>query len=161
MFNRLAATLARRSVAAAASRPAFAPSLARPAPSTAITTLRPFSDYGDDAPAGDAGKQKGTVKWFDARKGFGFLLPDDPDAAEVFVHHSAIHARGFRTLGDGEPVEFEVITEPNGRSKALNVTGPDGDYVQGAPRRMDDGYGGGGGGYGGGGGGGYGDGGGY
>lgn len=37
---------------------------------------------------------------------------------------------------DGEPVEFEVITEPNGRSKAFNVTGPDGSYVQGAPKRF-------------------------
>ena len=45
-------------------------------------------------------------------------------------------------LKDGEQVEFEVITEPNGRSKAFNVTGPDGSYVQGAPKRFNnDGFG--------------------
>jgi|EP00970_Alexandrium_tamarense_P001702 hypothetical protein len=48
---------------------------------------------------------------------------------------------------DGEVVEFEVMQEPNGKWKALNVTGPDGSFVQGAPRRMDGGGFGGGGGY--------------
>ena len=42
---------------------------------------------------------------------------------------------------DGEAVEFEVITEPNGRSKAFNVTGPDGSYVQGAPKRFNNDFG--------------------
>lgn len=43
-------------------------------------------------------KVKGTVKWFDAKKGFGFILPDD-GSTEIFVHHTSIHAEGFRTLG--------------------------------------------------------------
>lgn len=68
------------------------------------------------------------------------MVPDD-GSADVFVHHTAIHAEGFRSLGDGEAVEFEVITEPNGRSKAFNVTGPDGSYVQGAPKRFNNDFG--------------------
>mmetsp|Transcript_5436 Transcript_5436/g.12383 ORF Transcript_5436/g.12383 Transcript_5436/m.12383 type:complete len:147 (-) Transcript_5436:278-718(-) len=146
MFSLLASTAARRSLAIAT--PKSLP--------TSFGLRALFSDYA----GGDGGdKVKGTVKWFDAKKGFGFLVPDD-GTPDVFVHHSAIHADGFRSLGDGEVVEFEVMTEPNGKSKAMNVTGPDGEPVQGAPRRMDDGYGGG---YngGGGGGGGYSDGGGY
>merc|ERR1712048_79537 len=71
----------------------------------------------------------GTVKWFDSAKGFGFIIRDDGEG-DIFVHHSAIHAQGFRTLGDGEPVEFEIVDD-NGRPKAANVTGPGGEYVQG------------------------------
>ncbi|CAI9104722.1 OLC1v1003458C1 [Oldenlandia corymbosa var. corymbosa] len=94
---------------------------------------------------------KGTVKWFNDQKGFGFITPDD-GGEDLFVHHSGIQegAGGFRSLGVGEAVEFEVKEGDDGRIKAVNVSGPDGAAVQGAPR------GGGGGGYGGGGGGGYG-----
>ena len=61
-------------------------------PAAATTTsLRFFSDEISE-------KVKGTVKWFDATKGFGFLVPDD-GGADVFVHHTAIHAEGFRSLG--------------------------------------------------------------
>jgi len=69
----------------------------------------------------------GTVKWFDVRKGFGFIIPED-GSDEVFVHQSAIHAEGFRSLAEGEPVEYTTMTDPQGRSKAERVTGPDGGY---------------------------------
>jgi cold shock protein len=47
----------------------------------------------------------GTVKWFDVKKGFGFLL--NPDGKDVFVHYSAIEGDGFRSLKDGEKVEYQ------------------------------------------------------
>ena len=51
---------------------------------------------------------KGTVKWFDAGKGFGFITPDD-GGKDLFVHHSAIQSGGdYATLNDGQAVEFEV-----------------------------------------------------
>lgn len=76
----------------------------------------------------------GTVKWFDSKKGFGFIVPDD-GSEDIFVHQTAIHAEGFRSLAEGEPVEFSVIQDNSGKTKAENVTGPMGAYVQGAPRR--------------------------
>jgi CspA family cold shock protein len=56
----------------------------------------------------------GTVKWFDSKKGFGFLL--NADGKDVFVHFSSIEGDGFRALKDGEPVEFEQIEGPKGFS---------------------------------------------
>jgi hypothetical protein len=56
------------------------------------------SRFFSDGAASSNNKIKGTVKWFDATKGFGFLVPDD-GSADIFVHHSAIHAEGFRSLG--------------------------------------------------------------
>lgn len=48
----------------------------------------------------------GTVKWFDSKKGYGFISPDD-GSQDVFVHFSAIDAQGFRTLDEGQAVQFE------------------------------------------------------
>ncbi len=49
----------------------------------------------------------GTVKWFNANKGFGFIAPDD-GGEDLFVHHSEIKANGFRALDEGQKVEFEI-----------------------------------------------------
>ncbi len=55
---------------------------------------------------------KGTVKWFDVKKGFGFIQQDDGN--DVFVHHSNISGNGFKVLEDGESVEFEVVEGDKG-----------------------------------------------
>jgi CspA family cold shock protein len=54
----------------------------------------------------------GNVKWFDTKKGFGFIV--GPEGKDVFVHFSSIEGDGFRTLKDGEPVEYELITGAKG-----------------------------------------------
>jgi cold shock CspA family protein len=87
---------------------------------------------------GDA-VQKGTVKWFDTMKGFGFIMPDD-GSTDVFVHQTAIKTEGFRSLADGEAVEYKVEIDTNGRKKAVQVTGPGGEEVQGAPFRPSNDY---------------------
>jgi cold shock protein len=55
---------------------------------------------------------QGTVKWFNDQKGFGFITQDD--GPDVFVHHSAIDASGFRSLSEGDHVEFEVTQGSKG-----------------------------------------------
>ena len=61
---------------------------------------------------------QGTVKWFDDAKGFGFLQQDG--GQDVFVHHTEIQMQGFKTLAEGERVEFETTQGPKG-PKALKV----------------------------------------
>ncbi len=62
---------------------------------------------------------KGQVKWFDQKKGYGFITPEDGD--DLFVHYSAINGEGFKTLDEGDEVEFEVSQGPKGL-QATNVT---------------------------------------
>jgi CspA family cold shock protein len=62
--------------------------------------------------------ERGTVKWFNNAKGFGFIARDGQ--ADVFVHHTAIQADGFRTLEQGQLVAFEVVEGPKGL-QARNV----------------------------------------
>jgi CspA family cold shock protein len=63
--------------------------------------------------------RRGTVKWFDTLKGYGFIAPED-STQDVFVHYSAIRGIGYTTLNDGENVEFESIPDPRG-PKAIDV----------------------------------------
>ena len=65
---------------------------------------------------------KGTVKWFNDAKGFGFISAEGVEM-DIFVHHTSIQAEGFRTLSEGEQVEFELIQGPKG-PKAENVLRP-------------------------------------
>ena len=61
----------------------------------------------------------GTVKWFNDRKGFGFI--EQEDGPDVFVHHSAINSGGFRSLNEGDPVSFDIEQGQKGPA-AANVT---------------------------------------
>lgn len=63
---------------------------------------------------------EGRVKWFSAEKGYGFIERDD-GAGDVFVHFTAIESEGFRTLNEGDRVEFEIVQGPKG-AQAANVT---------------------------------------
>ncbi|MDH4043205.1 MAG: cold shock domain-containing protein [Gemmatimonadota bacterium] len=62
---------------------------------------------------------RGKVKWFNDSKGYGFIAPES--GGDVFVHFSSIHMEGFKTLREGEDVEFEVETRDRG-AHARNVT---------------------------------------
>jgi CspA family cold shock protein len=65
-------------------------------------------------------REKGVVKWFSAAKGYGFIQRESGD--DVFVHYSAIQAEGYKSLNEGQAVEFEVTTGREGKSQASNVT---------------------------------------
>ncbi len=65
-------------------------------------------------------RTKGTVKWFNEGKGFGFVTPED-GSKDCFVHHTAIQGEGFKSLREGEQVEFDVVQGQKGPA-AENVT---------------------------------------
>jgi CspA family cold shock protein len=62
--------------------------------------------------------ETGTVKWFNDAKGFGFIIREG--GPDVFVHHTAIQSEGFRSLAEGERVQFDVVQGPKG-AQAANV----------------------------------------
>lgn len=61
---------------------------------------------------------KGKVKWFNNQKGYGFITPEE--GKDVFVHHTAIQGEGYKSLEEGQEVEFEIKTGPKGE-QAVNV----------------------------------------
>jgi CspA family cold shock protein len=89
-----------------------------------VEAARPFvRREGQIVPALGGGerflKKKGTVKWFNEAKGYGFIA--EAGGEDVFVHYTAIQGSGFRTLTEGQVVEFEVVEGPKGK-QAANVT---------------------------------------
>eukprot|EP00811_Abedinium_folium_P010375 NODE_19598_length_836_cov_2.940762.p2 GENE.NODE_19598_length_836_cov_2.940762~~NODE_19598_length_836_cov_2.940762.p2 ORF type:complete len:117 (-),score=28.70 NODE_19598_length_836_cov_2.940762:395-745(-) len=80
------------------------------------------------------GDKAGVVMWFNPDRGFGFITSE---GVEYFVHYSGIDSAAFRTLGDGEEVEFNVEEDVSGRMRAVCVTGPDGAPVQGSRRQRE------------------------
>jgi cold shock CspA family protein len=97
---------------------------------SALSTLAAASDT----------KLTGVCKWFDWKKGFGFIQTDGDggESQEVFVHQSAIKLDGFRSLAEGERVEFAITHDDDGKLQATHVTGPDGSAVRGGhhPNRV-------------------------
>ncbi|MEL6234495.1 MAG: cold-shock protein [Pseudomonadota bacterium] len=63
---------------------------------------------------------KGTVKWFNSEKGYGFIQPED-GGKDVFVHISAVQAAGLRGLDENQPIEFDLIDGRDGRKSAGNL----------------------------------------
>eukprot|EP00397_Hematodinium_sp_SG-2012_P065367 GEMP01094881.1.p1 GENE.GEMP01094881.1~~GEMP01094881.1.p1 ORF type:complete len:165 (+),score=33.38 GEMP01094881.1:69-497(+) len=77
----------------------------------------------------------GKVKFFDAQKGFGFISPDD-GSDDVFVHYTGIQADDFKSLGEGEEVEYTVeLDKEKNKTHAIQVTGPNGAPPVGAVRK--------------------------
>ena len=72
----------------------------------------------EDRELGKQMKEQGTVKWFNNEKGYGFISRNSGD--DVFVHHSAIQGGGFKSLNEGDSIEFEVAKGPKGL-QAQNV----------------------------------------
>ena len=78
--------------------------------------------------------KSGKVKWFNTKSGYGFISPED-GSADVFVHQTAIRTEGYRSLADGESVEYQSEVDGGGGVRAMDVTGPGGSDVKGAPFR--------------------------
>ena len=66
---------------------------------------------------------KGSVKWFSNRKGYGFVTPENGEN-EIFVHHTGISGEGYKTLEEGQEVEYEIVEGPKGNQATnVNATG--------------------------------------
>lgn len=87
-------------------------------------------------------RENGTVKWFNSPKGFGFIKPDGASdhQNDIFVHYSDIVGDGFKMLEEGLTVEFDVAKQPDGRTRAIEVTKPGGEVIVPLPREHSDDY---------------------
>merc|ERR1719188_2764135 len=81
------------------------------------------------------GSKSGIVKFFNPERGFGFI---ESEGKDYFAHYTGIEGSGFRSLGDGEEVEFDVEVEASGKERAVRVTGPGGASVKGSTRERSD-----------------------
>ena len=72
----------------------------------------------------------GTVKWFNDQKGFGFITPED-GSKDRFVHHTAVQTDGFRSLAEGQRVEFDPVEGEKGPARPGSAIGPDATHVPG------------------------------
>jgi cold shock protein len=89
------------------------------APGTAVLPSRRSCKEGGPPPRSEEGRlAQGTVKWFSNEKGYGFIAR--PDGDDVFVHYTAIEGDGYRSLNEGQEVEFDVVDGPKGQ-QAANV----------------------------------------
>src|SRR5271169_5216197 len=100
--------------------------LVRPSDSQRPSSIRRCPTTRRAAPAeeGSASMPKGTVKWFNPTKGYGFIAPDT-GGKDVFVHISAVQKAGLRSLSEGQKIGFEVEQQQNGRSAAVNLSQSD------------------------------------
>jgi cold shock protein len=83
-----------------------------------------FSGWARQKQKGDASMPKGTVKWFNPTKGYGFIAPDT-GGKDVFVHISAVQKAGLRNLNEGQKLGFEIEQQQNGRAAAVNLSQAD------------------------------------
>lgn len=63
----------------------------------------------------------GTVKWFNTRKGYGFIVPDEAGQKDAFVHITAVQKSGLEGLDEGQKVEYELVDRPNGKQAAEDI----------------------------------------
>lgn len=82
----------------------------------------------------EASRLTGVVKWFSVQKGYGFVKVDDGDE-EFFVHQSSINSDGFRSLRENDKIEFSIAVGEDKRTRAVDVTGPNGSSLPDNPRK--------------------------